>query len=323
MQINTQCAAFWKHFNIRNDNNIYPCCRYKTPVAKFDGDLAQVLHLEVFQQLRQDSMNGVVNPNCQKCYDAVDPSMSVQHDFNTQYDTDSVELEFLEIGFDNICNLTCTSCSPEFSSAWADFQSPETRKINIKSTTEITSVPESIKKILFLGGEPLMTNRHKRFLLQVAVPSQVEVVYNTNGTFLLDTESIELMARFRKITFVLSLDGYGKLNDQVRAGSSWMQILKFIDQVTSLEHELKINTVVHAENFFGVFELAKFAKTHNIPQRVNILTYPSHLDIRYLDSKTKQQFAQQLAQCEFDWAPTVIKYINTFTPVVELADTLR
>jgi sulfatase maturation enzyme AslB (radical SAM superfamily) len=319
----TVCSAFWKHINVRSDNNVYACCRYKTPVAPFDGDLEKVLSLPVWEKLRQDSMAGVPNPNCQKCYDAVDPAMSLQHTFNQDYSTDSVALEFLEIGLDNICNLTCVSCSPDFSSAWGDQESPGTRRINIKSTTEIAAVPASVVRLLFLGGEPLMTNRHRKFLERVPDPGSVEVTYNTNGTFLLDCETSEVLSKFKKATFIVSIDGYGELNDQVRPGSQWAQILKFIQQVQDLGHGLEINTVIHAKNFFGMIELGEFVAVNHIPQKVNVLTYPSHLDIRYLDNQSRHQFVQQLLHCDFAWAPAVIKYINTFAPVVELADTLR
>ena len=313
----TVCAAFWKHINVRSDNMVYACCRYKTPVMPFDGDLEKVLHSPAWQQLRQDSRAGVANPNCQKCYDAVDSSMNLQSEFNHSYSTDSVSLEFLEIGLDNICNLTCVGCSPEFSSAWADQASPDTRRINIRSTAEIESVPDSVRRLLFLGGEPLMTNRHRRFLDLVPRPSQVSVVYNTNGTFLLDHATIDRLSQFSSVKFIVSIDGLADLNTVVRPGSDWQQILCFIQQIRSLGHALEINTVIHSRNYFGIVDLAQFAQHENIPQRVNILTYPAHLDIRYLENTQLTEFAQQLSQCQYTWADTVLRYIKNFAPVVE------
>lgn len=313
----TICSAFWKHFNIRSGDNIYPCCRYKTPVAKFNGNLEEVLHLPVFEKLRQDSLNGVLNPNCQKCYDSTDPKLSVQEFFNNEYTRNKIELEFLEIGFDNICNLTCDGCSEDFSSAWADIKNPvKEKKINVRSTSEITHVPDTIKKILFLGGEPLMTNRHKTFLKKVIHRLQVTVVYNTNGTFLLDKETVDLLKEFSHVKFMLSIDGLGELNSRVRSGSNWQDILNFIDQIKLLGHELEIHSVVHKNNYFGIIELGKFVNSIGIPQRVNMLTWPATLDVRYLEEKEKQKFISDLEQTDYEWAPIILTYLKNNAQVV-------
>ena len=307
----TVCSAFWKHVNIRSGDNIYPCCRYKTPVAKFNGNLEEVLHSPVFEKLRQDSLNGVPNPNCQKCYDSTDPKLSVQEFFNKKYTRESVQLEFLEIGFDNICNLTCDGCSGEFSSAWADIENPvKEKKINVHSTSNIEHIPNTIRKLLFLGGEPLMTNRHKSFLKKVMHKSLVRVVYNTNGTFLLDDETIVLLKEFAHVKFILSIDGYGELNNRVRGGSQWGDILKFIDQIKMLGHELEVHSVVHANNYFGIIELGQFIKSIELPQRVNVLTRPPELDIRYLEPSKKLQFIKDLEQSDYDWAPIILTVIK-------------
>lgn len=42
-----KCAAFWKHTNIRGDNRVFPCCRFKAPVTTFKGSLDDVLHSEI------------------------------------------------------------------------------------------------------------------------------------------------------------------------------------------------------------------------------------------------------------------------------------
>lgn len=307
----TICAAFWKHFNVRSGDDIYPCCRYKTPVAKFDGDLEKVLHLPVFEKLRQDSLNGIYNPNCQKCYDSVHPQLNPQEFFNSKYQRDSVSLEFLEIGFDNICNLTCDGCSGVSSSAWADIENPvKEKKINIRSTSEITKIPDTVRKILFLGGEPLMTNRHKTLLKKVTHKALVRVIYNTNGTFLLDDETIDLLRQFEHAKFVLSIDGYGQLNDRVRSGSSWPDILEFIDQIRDLDFELEIHTVVHANNYFGMLELETFIKSLGLPQRVQLLTRPSKLDIRYLEESKKTQFIKDLENSNSDVARIILSFIK-------------
>ena len=102
----TRCAAFWKHTNVRSNNEVFPCCRFKYPVQKFDGNLQSILHSSEYESLRKDSETGIKIDGCQKCYyEESIGTYSTRNFFNDNYSTDLVNLEFLEMGFDNICNL--------------------------------------------------------------------------------------------------------------------------------------------------------------------------------------------------------------------------
>jgi sulfatase maturation enzyme AslB (radical SAM superfamily) len=288
----TLCSAFWRHTNVRGDNTVFPCCRYKQSVATFTGNVSEILTSSVYDKLRQDSASGVINPNCEKCYHEESiGTTSMRQFFNNKYVTTKVELEFLEIGFDNICNLICDGCNSEFSLAWADIEQPNTAaKLKIRSIDPITSLPASIKKILFLGGEPLMTSRHKDLLNLVVDKSCVNVVYNTNGTFLLNQQTINLLHQFQSVEFVLSVDGYGKLNEQVRSGSKWEDILKFIEQIKSLGFDLLIHTVIHINTWRGLKDVFDFVQENHLHWRVNVLTYPKKLDIINLNPDEREEF---------------------------------
>lgn len=281
----TKCAAFWHHTNVRGDNRVFPCCRFKAPVQEFAGDLDNVLHSPQYQILREQSSLNQPIAGCEKCYyEEANGKESLREQFNRDYDTKNISLEFLEIGFDNICNLTCDGCWGEFSSSWAKKNNPNV--IHIKSTVEIVEVPDTVNKILFLGGEPLMTTRHRKFLKLVKNKSSTSVTYNTNGTFLLDDETLELLAQFKHVKFILSIDGYKELNNQVRSGSNWEDIIKFIDQIQSTKFELVIHTVIHSNNWHGLKDMSDFINVSKLSWTTNILTYPANLDIANLPDKT-------------------------------------
>jgi sulfatase maturation enzyme AslB (radical SAM superfamily) len=276
----TKCAAFWHHTNIRNDNNIFPCCRFKTPIQKFDGDVVNILNSAEYKAMR-DHQGPIAG--CAKCdYEELLGKKSLREQFNEQYDMETVKLEFLEVGLDNICNLTCDGCWDEFSSSWAK---KSNRDIIVRTSNDIVSLPDTINKILFLGGEPLMSTRHLK-LLKIANRVDLDVTYNTNGTFLLDEETIILLNECKHVKFILSVDGYGELNEQVRSGSKWSDIIKFIDQISDLGFELVIHTVIHKNNWQGIPQLADFVKRCHLHWTTNVLTYPAHLDIATIEDKT-------------------------------------
>ena len=287
----TICSAFWRHANLRGDDRIFPCCRFKTPVGSFAGDLINILSTEEYKKLREQSIAGTPIQGCEKCYHEESLGKeSLRQQFNKEYTTDKVELEYFEVGFDNICNLTCDGCFDEFSSAWAIKNNPTvSKKQLITRTTEIKTVPDSIKKVLFLGGEPLMTTRHRKFLEQIKNKHQVTVTYNTNGTFHLDKKTVELLDEFKRVNFIISIDGYGALNDRVRSGSKWKDVLDFIDQIEDLEFDMSVHTTIHINNWFGLDDLAKFVERMKLPWTTNVLTYPEKLDIIHLSPEDKNE----------------------------------
>ena len=294
----TLCSAFWNHTNIRGGDRIFPCCRFKKPIAQFDGNLEKILHISEYAVLREKSILGEHISECSKCYhEETLGKKSLRQEFNETYDTESIGLKYLEIGFDNICNLTCDGCWGEFSSAWANIENPQvSKKLNILQTSKLTEIPDSIERIVFLGGEPLMTNKHIKFLKKLKHPSKISVTYYTNGTFLFKEKDIEVLNQFKNINIILSIDGYAELNEKVRSGSKWKDILNFIAQIKSTSFDFTIHSVIHLNNWFGFKELANFVKSVEINWTTNILTYPKKLDIINLSDAEKNQL-KKLLEC--------------------------
>jgi MoaA/NifB/PqqE/SkfB family radical SAM enzyme len=284
----TFCSAFWNHTNIRGGNRVFPCCRYKTPVQTFDGDLGKVLHSNEYESLRSDSLDGIRNPNCEKCY--YEESLgkkSTRQWFNENYSGEVVELKYLEVGFDNICNLTCDGCWEEWSSSWWVKNNPEGKVVEgILSTSDFVNIPETIEKIVFLGGEPLITNRHRKFLQSFSDLSHLTVEYFTNGMFDLTEEDHKLLGKCKSVKFTVSVDGYRELNEKVRTGSEWNKVEQFIN---TLKYQKVVHTTIHKNNWHGLPELSNWINLNNYIWTTNVLTYPPHLDIITLTDSEKQK----------------------------------
>ena len=247
-----KCSAFWKHTNIRSGNRVYPCCRFKHSISTFHGNLGTVLHSDEYKDLRKQSAEGKFIKGCEKCwYEEKIGHKSLRQEFNEKYDMDTVELKFLEIGFDNLCNLTCDGCNSEFSTSWIVKEKAiyGEAKNKLMEIDEVTNVPETINKILFLGGEPLITNRHLKLLRQVQNKKPVEIIYNTNGTFIPDNDVLSELKQYDNVTFILSVAGVGTPAEQVRSGTKWTDVLKFIHWVQDNNFNLEFNSVIHKNNY--------------------------------------------------------------------------
>ena len=88
-----KCAAFWKHTNIRGDNRVFPCCRYKAPVTTFKGSLEDVLQSKEYVKLRNTDVSTLWE--CSKCmYEEKNGKESLRQHMNKEYDTNTVGLEY-------------------------------------------------------------------------------------------------------------------------------------------------------------------------------------------------------------------------------------
>jgi len=282
-----KCAALYNHTNIRGGNRVYPCCRYKTPIQAFDGDVNKILHSDEYNKLRNNF--SIDDPNCAKCkHEESLGKPSLREWFNKTYSTSDTELKYLEVGFDNICDLTCDGCWEEWSSSWWVKKNPDLpAKQGITSTTEFRNIPETIEKVVFLGGEPLMTNRHRRFLESFDTLEHLEVEYFTNGMHKLQDRDIELLQQCNHVHITVSIDGAGKLNETVRSNSVWGQVVETLDEIAQT-FDYTIHTTIHKNNWHGLPELYEFTKKY-AKWTTNVLTYPKLLDIINLEQCDKQK----------------------------------
>lgn len=281
------CAALYNHTNLRNGDRIFPCCRYKSPIQKFNGDVKNILASDEYKQLRNSWT--IEDPNCAKCLHEENlGKQSLREWFNETYSIDKVDLKYFEIGFDNICDLTCDGCWEEWSSSWWIKKNPNLpAKQGIVSTTEFRNIPESVEKVVFLGGEPLMTNRHRRFLESFNTLEHLEVEYFTNGMHSLKDEDFDLLKKCKRVHFTVSIDGYGKLNETVRSGSVWDTVIKTLNQIAN-NFEYTIHTTVHRNNWYGLPEMFNWTKKYS-KWTTNILTFPQELDIINLEQCDKNK----------------------------------
>jgi len=309
-----KCAAFWKHANIRPGNRVYPCCRFKKAIAEFNGDLDAVLDSAAYQELRRASTAGEAIAGCEKCYyEESIGHKSLRAEINEKYTADSSALEYLEIGMDNLCNMACEGCSSEFSTSWIQKEKKLFGKADngYLENAQITSVPASVKKILFLGGEPLLTKKHLDLLALHPEPEKCEVVYNTNASVIPDETCENMWAKFSSASFIVSIDGYGSVNEQVREGSSWQETVEFMDWCIKNRYRFEVNSVIHKNNLFSTLDLANFLSEYECDWYVNVLTFPKHLDINTLDTQTLESFLKKLSNTDIPNRDFIISHINT------------
>ena len=85
---------------------------------------------------------------------------------------------------------------------------------------------QQTKKILFLGGEPFLSDVDTRILPLIKNPSVVSLQYTTNGSIYPSQTHINLWSKFQTVLINFSLDGIGDRFDYIRYPLKWNQVEK-------------------------------------------------------------------------------------------------
>jgi len=132
------CLAKWKqvslHLTTGMNNSCYHPPLHRIPIEEIKVNPGALHNTAHKKQQRQMMLAGKRPAECQYCWNMEDlGEMSDRHyrsgepwaaiDFdriaNSSEDEDDIVPSYVEVNFNNACNLACSYCSPQYSSTWA------------------------------------------------------------------------------------------------------------------------------------------------------------------------------------------------------------
>lgn len=147
---------------------------------------------------------------------------------------------------------------------------------------ELLRNPETLRTLRIIGGEPLLIKETRwlmRRLIDLGAAKNIQIWISTNATHV-DDDWFDIFAQFRQIGIVLSLDGFGAMNDYIRYPSDWSvidgNIRKFAAQP---KISLSTNMTVQAYNLLNVAEMYSYCDDVGIIFGYHTLQTPHHLTI--------------------------------------------
>jgi radical SAM protein with 4Fe4S-binding SPASM domain len=273
----TFCTLGWNHQFLGPNGNVKPCCRFVSGTIPKTNNIRNKSITEVFagewqQDLRTAMLTGKRHPGCMKCWQEEDSGkrLSIRQNYNRDIDllkdlhydldVDNPKITWLELSFNNRCNIRCRMCGPYFSTNWyqdwelvkeyipwqpADIpkyikENPEPRTIDI---SKLDSILPNIRHLKMTGGEPFIMPEYKQILYKLIELDQAKHVYlnySTNLTIMPKKELIELWSHFKHIEFATSLDGIGPVIEYVRHPTSFKTVEKVLQALMELSHSMPI-----------------------------------------------------------------------------------
>jgi MoaA/NifB/PqqE/SkfB family radical SAM enzyme len=239
------------------------------------------------------------------------------------------KLLWLEIKAGNRCNLSCRICGlwnsskwlketynfrksqnsnyPEFKQSNEFFYNKQSKWIDDVSFWKNIEGFDDIRIIHLMGGEPLLIDEHFEMLSAIIKKfdaSKIAIWYNTNGTILPSKEHEEILLKFKRIFWSVSIDDFGKRFDYQRKGADWNSVKDNLKYFVSKEnYRMSIDTTISIFNVFTINEFVKELEKMKLSQFFgpHYVTSPRGIyNIRGLDISTKEIIKKQLLANKFN-----------------------
>lgn len=265
------CPYLFLHYHLDTDKKSKLCCHTQSSIADGPVDFGGSL----YKNLRNKVLDNQKLSHCTKCYQAEADGYTslrqrtiddVHHRRDILFDQIEkhnlglkIEPLWYDLRVSNNCNLSCIMCGPKYSSTWAKETGEDTVHLTHEPEVKIAT---NAFKIQLAGGEPFMIKSFARMLEKID-NVDCEIVVNTNAT-IVTAPLLTQLKRFKNVWIVVSLDGYGELNNQIRRGSDWNTIVKNIKLFIDCGFEVLVNTVLQRDNVNHLYDLGMFIQNLGI-----------------------------------------------------------
>ena len=295
------CSALYNHECVNITGTRSPCCRFSDNSNLYtveNSSIAEYHQSDFIKNIRTSLETGW-HPGCIKCKnEELSGLTSLRELYNLDHSFTANSIESIEISLSNECNLACRMCSPTYSTKWLSIikNNPQLTKFvetpNIKNNLDnIINDRDlsSLRMIKYLGGEPFITPQVEqlfKLLQDKEILNNIVFHCSTNAT-LYPKKYIKYLKQFKKIRMHISLDGIDEINDYIRYGKKWKEILKVIELWKQYQEEfdnleLSIFSTIQAYNIHDIKNLETFSNSYNLKFRGSLLSSPSFLSINAL-----------------------------------------
>jgi molybdenum cofactor biosynthesis enzyme MoaA len=226
-----------------------------------------------------------------------------------------------DVKLSNVCNFSCVMCGPHDSSKlYNEWKSELDNKFvqeklqtyptyfedivtnyqtqrGYQHLTDILTHP--IRHLKVLGGEPLLDKELFKILQNQPLDkkSQIHIHMVTNGSQDI-VEAVDRLKDYKSVSFTISLEGVGNLQDYSRNGSHWPTVEKNILDAKKNNILISINHTLQALTVLNLSELLLWCQHNQIQISFGILENPNYLSISVLPTHIRQIAIDNLSKIQ-------------------------
>ena len=330
MDNKTFCPMPFCHVNVKQEGKVSACWRYPDRIGDYTSEsIVEIWNGDKLKTLRKQLLNGERPEGCRSCWDMEDSGVKstrqqTTEDYKKIIDFDTVKetiaddysmplgnLKSVEVRFDNICNLMCRHCSPDYSSVWevavkrdeslnnkmielGTFRKQEEHvKLNDQIIDEIGSLSDNLVEVMLAGGEPLYHNKHYKFI-ESLLPNAGKIMlsYNSNLTTLeyKGKNILDLWKNFRRVLLRVSIDGDRDCYQYVRVHNDLDKVEANIARVIELPNtKVSATCTTSLLNITRLTSVVEYFLSLGAYFHTSIVQYPRALNPKLLPQELKDK----------------------------------
>jgi len=269
--------------------------------------------------------NSSCEQNCWAAEDAgaVSPRMYQGGAAKTHFEI-VTQPEIIDLTVGSDCNLTCSYCCKEFSSAWRkdlldngkynikdsdnrfeltikDRVLTKVSQAELKSTrhyqtllNEIKLSVDALKTLTITGGEPFLDNQLIDILSDLSLNDETTVeIYTGLGVNATRFEKIlDKLKSIKNLDLIISAECINELHEFNRYGSTWQEFENRIQLLKKHGIKYKFHSTLSNLTIFGFADFFNYFKNNN--HTVTFVYQPDMMSPYVLDPKSKEIITQQI-----------------------------
>jgi sulfatase maturation enzyme AslB (radical SAM superfamily) len=269
--------------------------------------------------------NSSCEQNCWAAEDAgaVSPRMYQGGAAKTHFEI-VTQPEIIDLTVGSDCNLTCSYCCKEFSSAWRkdlldngkynikdsdnrfeltikDRVLTKVSQAELKSTrhyqtllNEIKLSVDALKTLTITGGEPFLDNQLIDILSDLSLNDETTVeIYTGLGVNTTRFEKIlDKLKSIKNLDLIISAECINELHEFNRYGSTWQEFENRIQLLKKHGIKYKFHSTLSNLTIFGFADFFNYFKNNN--HTVTFVYQPDMMSPYVLDPKSKEIITQQI-----------------------------
>jgi molybdenum cofactor biosynthesis enzyme MoaA len=297
-----KCNEIYNGIYLERDMGGYvvqPCCLYDAGVKEYD----KVTNVNDIQGANQELV--LTEDTCINCISRERQGLYSKRT-NSLWRRPEDGLVSFDLRPGNTCNLKCAMCNPSNSSAWGqdlklwekfnnDFPDFTASRSELDWDWIYSKCVDKAENIYIAGGEPFYMKTVQKFLKKLSENpwncANTHIAIQTNG--ISNTPVfLEILSKFDKIHFSISMDGWGAVNEVIRFPTNHDELMVGIQELIDVNpNRLDFNMTVQAMNLPNIDTLVEELDGRGLflewndqmePYTIHLLRSPSHLSINCL-----------------------------------------
>lgn len=320
------------------------------------NNILEMRNSNLMSWIRKNMLLWIENSQCVVCKNKESLGLkSMRETFNQKYvskfdyilqNTDistwkfSCDIYYLDIRFSNLCNLSCRMCWSGASTWRSEIDKKLGRENYDQVFSELWDDDELfdangplqyLETIYIAGGEPFMDKtfiKFLHFLIDTGKSLYIVLKINTNLT-ILPQKYLKLLKKFKKVEFVASCDGYGKMYEYIRIWWKWdifiknlLTLIQFLPELWKWS-KIDMNTVIQIDNIYNIPKLYLLCNKLGLRIILSMLHSPENMFIWNIPDNEKQKVIKLYQKYIEKYQENIPKISDDFWEIIHILQTTK